>query len=127
MNREPDFYQLAPQTSGLERLVVREDSNDWARLRDLLQHDLEVLDTPVFTALPTSRSRAGSNRGGNVHLFTYRVYEPATNSGIDPVVCGVLISPGADGESFRVTGDISGESRGDVLFEIPNRAVVGWT
>ena len=121
-------YEVVPATTGLERLDIRDMSGDWSSVRDLVQHDLCALDQMVLTALPCTRVRAGSNRGGGAHLFVYRAYDPAPGSGIDPVVAGVLIrsSAAGPGDPFLVSGDIAGESRGDVLLEHPSREVIGW-
>jgi hypothetical protein len=121
------FYNMAPRIAELDRLDMREASDDWAHLRESVQNDLAVLDTGVLAALPNTRVRPGSNRGGGAHLFTYRVYEPAPGSAIDPVVVGVLIRPVSENspDRFMVSGDIAGESSGDILFESPPREVVG--
>lgn len=123
------FYEIAPYTGGLERLDVQDVSDTWSNLRDLAQHDLATLDERVIAAVPAARVRPGSNRGGGAHLFVYRVYEPAAESGVDPVVVGILIRPAdaALADHFRVSGDIAGDSSGDIIFELPQREVIGLT
>ena len=73
--------------------------------------------------------RVESNRGGGAHLFVYRVYDSGPQSGIDPVVVGILVRPvaGATADRYEVVGDIAGEERGDILFEVKAREVIGWT
>jgi hypothetical protein len=129
MNTTPSFYQISPRTADLERLDIQGISDDWTSLRALLHHDLAALDHVVSTAVPRTRVRVESNQGGGAHLFVYRVYESGLLNGIDPVVVGILIRPVADAPSdhFAVSGDIAGESRGDILFEAKPREVIGWT
>jgi len=130
MITRPAFYAIAPHTGGLERLDIDDVSDAWSNLRNLVQHDLAALDGSVLAAVPAARVRPGSNRGGGAHLFVYRVYEPAAGSSVDPVVAGILVRPAAGAASadhFNVSGDIAGESIGDVLFELQSREVIGWT
>ena len=129
MTNSISFYEIAPYTGGLERLDVHDISDDWSNVRDLVQHDLAALDETVLNAVPAANVRPGSNRGGGAHLFAYRVYEPAAGSGVDPVVAGILVSPAgaASTDQFKVSGDIAGESSGDIIFELPPRNVIGWT
>jgi hypothetical protein len=49
--------------------------------------------------------------------------------GIDPIVAGILIRPvvASSADHFTVSGDIAGESSGDILFESQSREVIGWT
>jgi hypothetical protein len=74
--------------------------------------------------MPTATVRFGSNRDGTGRLFVYRAYEPPPSSRIDPVVVGVVVDPGP-ADTVRVSGDISGEMIGDVLFEVPPVEVTG--
>ncbi len=129
MTNKPVFYEIAPQTGGLERLDIHDISDDWSNLRDLVQHDLAALDKDVLAGLPAARVRSGSNRGGGAQLFVYRVYEPPAGSDVDPVVSGVLIRPAgsASVDHFKVSGDIAGEATGDILFECQPQEVIGWT
>jgi hypothetical protein len=121
MTNTPRFYEIAPRTAGLERL---DTSDGWSELRDLVQHDLSALDHDISG---TAGVRAGSNQRGDADLFVYRVYEPAPGSGIDPVVVGIIVRPTSETspDHFTVSGDIAGEMKGDILFDVRPRNVIG--
>jgi hypothetical protein len=122
------FYDAPPRTYGLDRLDMRGDNetgNDWSDLRDMVQGELARLDIPVRAGLRSVETQTGWNRGGGANLFAYRTYD-APNSGIDPVVVGVTILSDPAGESYVIRGDIAGETIGDIVFEVPAKAVVGW-
>jgi hypothetical protein len=123
------FYDLPPQTEGLERLDIRDDeiAEDWFRVADLVQSDLMTLDPSIRESLPEMRVQYGTNRGGGAHLFVYRAYDAGPAVAIDPVVVGITISPDVGGEDrYKISGDIAGEGLGDILFEAPMRNVIGW-
>jgi hypothetical protein len=129
MNETPgSFYDIEPRAKDIDRLDVRDSAEQWVSLRDILQRDLAALDERMTVLVPGARARNGSNQGGGTHLFVYRVFEPEAGTGIDPVVAGISIRPGGTetDDHFSVSGDISGESSGDILFELGSRNVIGW-
>ena len=84
---------------------------------------LQSLDAEVKRDVPNLRVKPGRNCVGRRNLFVYRVFQPASESKVDPVVVGVVCSPGENG--FMVRGDIAGEIIGDILFEVPDKEVIG--
>jgi hypothetical protein len=106
------------RTDGLERV----DLLDWDELHDTAQSILQELDRLIVEICPETCVAPGRNaiRGGD--LFSYRTYRLA-GSEIDPVVVGIVCASSQTG--IVVRGDITGETHGDVLFEVPEREAVG--
>ena len=75
--------------------------------------------------LESIRVRSGSNHGKSWRLFSYRAFESQPNSGIDPVVVGLTFAAANESNGFLISGDMSGESLGDVIFEIPRQEAYG--
>jgi hypothetical protein len=85
----------------------------------LLQTDLASMDDVIRAAVPTVRVLPGSNSARAWALFCYRVYAPAPDADIDPVVVGVNFSHPDPSGAISVSGDIAGETLGDVLSDVP--------
>lgn len=115
------YLMLAPpgQLDALDRL----DLVDWDEVHEAAQATLELLDSAVARLVPDVRVMPGRNSARAWNLFTYRVYRPPVGSEIDPVVVGVNFARGDTG--VIVKADIAGETRGDVLLELPATEVVG--
>lgn len=99
----------------------------WPDADRAVQVELAALDEAVRRAVPGVRVRPGSNVAKAWLLFSYRVYDPPTDSGVDPVVVGVSISRASTSGTITVRGDIAGETLGDVLFDVPDRTSIDKT
>jgi hypothetical protein len=114
------IYAPAYRFEGIERLEIL----DWDEIHDAVQSVLQGLDEPVGRLVAGYRKVVGRNSGGAWALYSYRVYQPPEDSDVDPVVVGVSFSHGNSG-SIKISGDISGETLGDVLVDLPSREVMG--
>lgn len=97
------------RTGGIDRSELLDLDGIHEAVQGILRH--------LDSQLPGVRAHSGRNTGGSWLLFTYRTFEPAAGSAIDPVVVGVTLSHGNQGVVVR--GDIAGELSGDVLFQVP--------
>ncbi len=84
----------------------------WDHLHNIVQEQLQLLDSEVRNQLPQVRIDGGSTHGKAFPLFSYRRYS-LPDSEIDPVVAGMTFVP-ADA-SVAIDADISGEMTGDCL------------
>lgn len=119
MDTNQTMFPAISRVEGLERL----DLLDWDEIHDAVQAILQSLDAEVKRAAPEVCVKSDRNAVRERDLFSYRVYQPGPDSKVDPVVVGVVCALGENG--FVVRGDISGETIGDVLFEVPEKEVVG--
>jgi hypothetical protein len=101
-----------PETNGSADL--------WTEVHERVQAQLGELEKQVRRRVPNVQVANGRTSGKAFCLFTYRAFS-IPGSGLDPVVCGVTFWPVDQG--VRIEGDTSGESLGDVIFEVPTRTV----
>jgi hypothetical protein len=126
MSRNAMRKPLAPLTSA-ERLDVGENKIDWDQIDQIVQAELAAIDRAIIPSTSTVRIRGGSTHGRTWHLFSYRAFEPLPETGIDPVIAGLTFAAAKEGNAFLISGDISGESLGDILLEVPPQEVTGPT
>jgi hypothetical protein len=114
------IYEPAYRLDDLERL----DFLDWDEVHDAVQLVLRSLDEPVGRLSTGCHAVAGRNSARAWQLFSYRTFKPLAGSEIDPIVVGITFSVGSRG-AVQIRGDISGETLGDVLFDVPPSEVMG--
>jgi len=107
------------RTEGFERI----DILDWDEIHEAVQSVLQEMDQSILKCQPGVGIKCGKNQAPKWFLFSHRVYQPAGNSEIDPVVVGVDFAPGSHG--VIVHGDAAGETLGDVLLDLSPREVIG--
>ena len=99
------------------------DLLDWDEVHNSIQLILAALDSKVANSSPGVTIKPGRNSARAWDLFSYRVYQSAAAAEIDPVVVGIVCSRTDRG--FVIHGDIAGETRGDILFEVTDREAIG--
>lgn len=118
----PQQPKVRPQKP--ERLDYKGPPDEWANVDHVVQQELALFDVSILAALPTIRVREGSNHGRSWKLFSYRVYQPP-EGGIDSVVIGIRFAASGRDGGIEVHGDITGETLGDILLDLPLRHVTG--
>jgi len=116
-----------PRLTSVEPLDGSENKIDWDQIDRIVQAELAAIDRAIIPSQSTIRIRGGSTHGRTWHLFSYRAFEPQSDTGIDPVIAGLTFAAAKESNTFSISGDISGESLGDVLFEVPRHEVTGPT
>jgi len=116
------YYSPVPQWKHLDRLAVFSSILDarefWTEVHDDVQEQLAVLERDVRQGVAGVRVTAGSTRGENFLLFSYRAFS-LPESDIDPVVAGMTFTRADKG--VKVEADVSGEQTGDLIASTPNR------
>ena len=107
-------FEIVGNLKGIERL----DILDWDEIHEVVQSILEKLDEVVRQFRPQASISPGRNSSRDCSLFSYRTYECA-----EPLVVGISFARGNNG--IIVHGDITEETTGYVLFDVPPTEVVG--
>jgi hypothetical protein len=85
----------------------------WNAVHESIQTALQRMDALLRAEFPELRITGGKSTGKAFTLFSYRSYAAGD---LEPVVVGVMFRPAGDG--FLASGDISGESTGEVFYEV---------
>jgi len=100
-------------------MTVATVSIDTDELARLVQTELSSMDGVIRAAVPSTQVSQSSNSARAWAMFCYRVYATAPGTDIDPVVVGVNVSHADATGAISVSGDIAGETLGDVLTDVP--------
>jgi hypothetical protein len=100
------------------------DSNGselWNGVHASIQASLSRIDSALLPEIPQLRATGGRSSGKAFTLFSYRTYAAAASNDHEQIVVGVTLRP--EGDGYLASGDISGESSGDLLHEVAPRSV----
>jgi hypothetical protein len=95
---------------------------DWDAVHAAIQNILARMDSGLEESGLPIRSHAGRTAGNAFALFSYRSFDLQEGDDQDPVVVGITFVPGPDG--VRVSGDMSHEETGQILYELDSQQVV---
>ena len=95
---------------------------DWDAVHAAVQEILAHMDSGLAESGMPIRSHAGRTAASAFALFSYRSFDLQGDDEQDPVVVGITFVAGPDG--IRVSGDISHEETGEILYELAIQHVV---
>jgi hypothetical protein len=88
----------------------------WDAVHEAIQAVLTRLDAVLRAEFAELQVRSGRSSGKAFSLFSYHSYAIDSSDDAERVVVGVTLR--AKGDGFVVSGDVSGESSGDVWHEV---------
>lgn len=117
MNPATASFQPVARSEHLDRLEIVLSKPDlppelWAMVDAEIQQRLATLDAEVQRKLAGVQVAAGSTKGKNFLLCSYRTFS-VSQSNVDPVVAAITFT--ATPLGVAVEADVSGEQTGDII------------
>ena len=91
-------------------------SDMWDAVHEAIQVALARLGPKLLAEFPELQVRGGKSSGKAFSLFSYRSYAVDSADDTERVIVGVTFRP--QGHNLVASGDVSGESSGDVWHEV---------